>query len=400
MIIDLAFENFCSFADEAFQSFEIGKKPARSHYDVVLDGNERLNKAVAVIGPNGAGKTQFLKPLAFLSWFMSSSFLSGDPDSRLPLRPHALHDGKPSKFTLRFVIDNEVYKYNLKIKNKLVVSESLYRKTSHLYSYVFVREFKTDEDGGDVVDYKQQNFSFVSKKAKEIRRNASLLAAAFNYDVPEAEIFVRFAHRIQHNLNVFGRHNYDDGALLGAAEELVENEHLLAHLSECILDLDLGLSSVTIRKEKFFDSESGEEKEVAIPYGVHESKKGSFELRFMEESSGTKSAFVLLARILPVLDQGGIAVIDEIDNDLHPHMLPHLLDLFKHKETNPHDAQIIFSCHTPEILNLLQKHQVYLVEKENLESDAWRLDEVIGLRADDNLYAKYMAGALEAVPNL
>ena len=81
-------------------------------------------------------------------------------------------------------------------------------------------------------------------------------------------------------------------------------------------------------------------------------------------------------------------------------MLPHILDLFKFKSTNPHDAQIIFSCHTSEILNLLQKHQLYLVEKDNLESIAWRLDDVIGLRVDDNLYAKYMAGALDAVPNL
>jgi predicted ATPase len=81
-------------------------------------------------------------------------------------------------------------------------------------------------------------------------------------------------------------------------------------------------------------------------------------------------------------------------------LLPHILDLFKHEHSNPHDAQIIFTCHTPEILNLLMKHQVYLVEKENQESEAWRLDEVTGLRADDNLYAKYMAGALSAVPNL
>ena len=104
--------------------------------------------------------------------------------------------------------------------------------------------------------------------------------------------------------------------------------------------------------------------------------------------------------ILPVLEHGGIAIIDEIDNDLHPHMLPKMLDLFKFQHTNPHNAQIIFSCHTPEILNLLKKHQVYLVEKNDLISETWRLDEVIGLRSDDNTYAKYNAGALGAIPNI
>jgi len=100
------------------------------------------------------------------------------------------------------------------------------------------------------------------------------------------------------------------------------------------------------------------------------------------------------------LQHGGVAVIDEIDNDLHPHLIPHLLEWFEFEHTNPHQAQLIFTCHTPEVLNLLQKHQVYLVEKRNQRSEAWRLDDMAGLRADDNLYAKYMAGALGATPEL
>lgn len=399
MITDLVFSNFYSFADEVYLSFEMGKKPASSNYDIPLKGGDRLNKALAVIGPNGSGKTQFIKPLAFLSWFLSSSFLHADPDVTLPYRAHALYEKKPTTFELRFVLGGEQYKYSLTLKDRLVVSEALYHKTSHLYSYLFVREFKENAADKTEVSYKQQNFSFSPKKAKEIRRNASLLAAAYSYDVPEAHMFVQFAHGISHNLNVFGRHNYDDGALLQAAEELAENDKLRAQLADCLSELDLGLQSVEVRQETVFERDSGEEKQIAIPYGIHECKQGQFELRFMEESSGTKSAFVLLARLLPVLANGGVAVIDEIDNDLHPHMLPHLLDLFKYDETNPHNAQIVFSCHTPEVLNLLQKHQVYLVEKEELKSDAWRLDDVVGLRADDNLYAKYMAGALEAIPN-
>jgi predicted ATPase len=123
-------------------------------------------------------------------------------------------------------------------------------------------------------------------------------------------------------------------------------------------------------------------------------------LPFWEESSGTQSAFVLVIPILQTLANGGIVVIDELDNDLHPHLIPALMEWFEFEETNPHHAQLIFTCHTPEVLNLLQKHQVYLVEKQNQRSEAWRLDEVTGLRADDNLYAKYMAGALGATPNL
>lgn len=96
-----------------------------------------------------------------------------------------------------------------------------------------------------------------------------------------------------------------------------------------------------------------------------------------------------------------MVIIDELEADLHPHMLTPILDLFFSPKTNPNKAQIIFTCHSLEVLSLLHKGQVVLVEKDsNCESHAWRLDSVKGVRADDNLYAKYMAGAYGAVPQL
>lgn len=108
-----------------------------------------------------------------------------------------------------------------------------------------------------------------------------------------------------------------------------------------------------------------------------------------------------MSRLLPALAEGGLAVIDEFENDLHPHMLEPILALFASPITNPKRAQLLFTCHAMEVLNVLHKSQVMLVEKsENNESSAWRLDSVEGIRSDDNFYAKYMAGAFGAVPQL
>lgn len=138
-----------------------------------------------------------------------------------------------------------------------------------------------------------------------------------------------------------------------------------------------------------------------MPFGVHQMADGTeFELNFFQESNGTQSAYNILGLILPVLHNGGIAVIDELDNDLHPHLFPEILNLFRSSHTNPHNAQLIFTCHTPEVFNILNKHQIYLVEKTDQISESWRLDEMEGVRNDDNLYAKYMAGAFSAVPNV
>ena len=85
---------------------------------------------------------------------------------------------------------------------------------------------------------------------------------------------------------------------------------------------------------------------------------------------------------------------------MHPHMIEPILELFASRATNPHQAQIIFTSHSVEVMNLLGKSQVILVEKTHCESEAWRLDSMGGVRSQDNLYAKYMSGAYGAVPQL
>lgn len=397
MITKFVFSNFYSFAEKTEVSFEVGKQPSSSLYDVELVDGRRLNKVIAVIGANGSGKTQLLRPLAFLSWFVTSSF-SSDPKSVTPFRAHFLNESKDSYLEIFFNLNNIDYKYKLIINKDYVLHESLHKKTSTQYSYIFIRE--RNELG---YRFKQNGFGFSTKLVENIREDVSIISAAYTYGIEAAIEFEQFFHKFYFNINVSGRNHYHDDALLESAKYFYNNESIQVKMLRIICDLDLGLSAVRL-EEITKKNDNNQSEKFYLPLGVHsidnDEYHTEFYLPFHEESSGTKSAFVLLREILPILENGGIAIIDEIDNDLHPHMLPKLLELFKFQHTNPHNAQIIFSCHTPEILNILKKHQVYLVEKNDLMSEAWRLDKVTGLRADDNIFAKYNAGALGAVPNI
>ena len=393
MILELRFSNFYSVADEAVISFEMGKKPTQSGYDIFLANGDRINKAIAVVGANGAGKTQLVKAFAFLNWFTTDSFLAGNGDSSIPYAAHSLHKDKPTVFSLRFLVAGEEYKYEVSLHNNKVLKEALYQKTSKYFSYVFVRE--STEQGYRV---KQQAFGFPPAQAQTLRANASLLAAAQSYGVLAARPVLAVINRTNHNLNVTGRHYFQPQNVLERARCYYDLPELSERMNAAICEFDLGIAEVSIRKMEQTNP-NGEVETLYLPVALHKAGDRVFELPFLQESTGTQSAFVLLSLVLPVLMNGGLAVIDEIDNDLHPHMLPKLLDWFRFEHTNPHQAQIIFTCHTPEVINLLSKHQVYLVEKEEQCTQSWRLDEVKGVRADDNLYAKYMAGALSAVPN-
>ena len=69
--------------------------------------------------------------------------------------------------------------------------------------------------------------------------------------------------------------------------------------------------------------------------GLHEFNEQKKQLPIQYESAGTKQLFILLKTILQVLDRGGIAVLDEIDINLHPEIVLALFDLFIQPETNP-----------------------------------------------------------------
>lgn len=163
------------------------------------------------------------------------------------------------------------------------------------------------------------------------------------------------------------------------------------------MDCDLGINNIEINN--IVDKSSKEE--FYLPFFNHIGLEKDFEVPLFLESSGTQSIFSLLYRILPILEKGGIAIVDEFECNIHPQMLEKFVTLFADKKTNKNNAQLIFSCHSPELLDHLQNTQIILVEKnEHGISTAFRLDSISNIRNDENIYAKYMARTFGAIPNL
>ena len=109
----------------------------------------------------------------------------------------------------------------------------------------------------------------------------------------------------------------------------------------------------------------------------------------------------MLSFIFPALKKGSICLIDEIESNLHPNILPAVVNLFTSEETNPKGAQLICTTHMPILMADLSKYQIFLVEKnKDCESEVYRLDEVKEVRSDDNLFKKYLAGAYGGIPDI
>ena len=394
MILYYKFKNFYSFAEETLVDFRLTGKAPQNRLSHALASGQRVSKVMAVIGPNASGKTTLIKPLAFLSWFVGGSFFSRD--KTILTKSHFFADSDICEFEAAFEVDEVQYRYELEVSEEQVYREALYKKHTKSFSYLFRREWnKTSQQ----YDYSQQGFGFSKADAQRVAKHVSIISAAAQYGVGSALRLVDMADTVQHNLNKLGRRHYGPSSLFQAAEFYSDQPAYMADMSKLLNQFDLGLENVDILEREV--QQGSELVKVKIPYGVHRREDKLLSLPLTSESSGTQSAFVLLHLLLPALAEGGLAVIDEMEADLHPHMIEPIINLFLNKETNPHNAQIIFTCHAVNVLNWLNKGQVMLVEKcQEGNSEAWRLDSIDGVRADDNLLAKYNAGAYGATPNI
>ena len=391
------FKNFFSFAEETEVSFQLNRQVPASDLVFLSPSGVRLSKAVAAIGPNASGKTNVLKPLAFLGGFVSDSFTSRKPEDEIPVQAHFFSDSKDSRFEIEFEVNGRHYRYRLVVNPERVVHESLHLKTSKYFSFIFRRDW---HEPSSAYDIRQQKFGFAAGEAKKVRPNASLIATAAQYNVPLAKELADYFSRFHSNVSYSGQNDFETRDVFEAADFFIDRPALRTQMSEILSSLDLGLDEVIIESRPVLGSEAGKKGKYNIPLGIHRKGRRKLELPFWNESSGTQAAFVLLEKILPALEHGGVVIIDEMEADLHPDMITAMLDLFIDPERNPHNAQVIFTCHALEILNDLQKEQVILIEKDtNGFSEAWRLGDMKGVRRDDNLYAKYRAGAYGAVPN-
>jgi len=399
------FKNFYSFKDEQLVDLTLKANSTTSSLDQPwLD--TRITKVLAVMGANGSGKSNMLKPLAFLSWFCSESFKSMDNSDSLPIYQHICNKKEPSEIEICFVdrrgnkdeLHHVEFKYFLKFNKKMVIHEELKYKSSRLFSSVFYRKYDESTDSYKV---KSAESEFTLSELKTVPQNASAISYFRRKGgniIAEAMHYIFYS--IENNLNVFGKSNFNYGKVLEATEYYSQDPEVFEKAKKYLTRMDFGLDDIIIKKEDIIDKKTGESEQRVLPYGIHTHEGKQFDIPFIMESTGTQACYYFIYKLISALHYGGVAVIDELDSDLHPYMIRELIDMFANDGINKLCSQLIFSCHTAEILKSLNKHNVYLVEKTNSISEAWRLDDIQGLRSQDNLYSKYITGALGGVPDI
>lgn len=401
MIIELKCENFYSIKDETVIDFAVTENnPKGGAYRTVglPEQKKRASLLNVFIGPNASGKSNIVKALAILKHLIVDSQADHDEIGIYYFSSHAKRLNDATRLGAKFSIDKKIFEYMFEFNHKQILSEELneFSKTSDRFTEkkVFARKWNEIRGAYDYRFYDER----IKLMAKDLRKNASIISVA--KQLPRYEFAQYIADywdkNVMGNMQFGGAPDADVRMAIPYIDKVIDNEALHERVNALLRSLDVGFDDIERRE---FKLGSG----TFYNYYVnHKYKGGSFATPWHDESSGTQRLFRILSMAAIVLSEKNATLfIDELDAQLHPDLSEAIVELFHDSDVNVNGAQLIFNTHNHRILTNLDKQQIFLVEKnESGNTEVWRLDEVEGVRADDNYYAKYMAGAFAAKPRI
>lgn len=389
MLISFQLANYRSFAEPARLDWTVGAQAPDDYRFLMADG-QRVVKLLGLFGANASGKTNLLRALTLLAEFATDSF-QAPPAAPLPFEPHFFQAEKPIGLELEFLLpeSGQRYRYALQLTRERVLHESLKIKSSRFFSRVFEREWR---DGA----YKVVGLG--ERHQANLRQNVSWLSWLAQYNLVESQALLTYFRRLRGNVKSMGRVPHFIH-VFPAIETYRTQPQFKAQFIQHLANWDLAIDDVV------FERLEGLPAEIApympwMAFCIHRRGERSARVPIFDESSGTLGLFSLLSVVLPVLAAGGVAVVDELEADLHPHMLAAVLDLFIRPETNPKAAQLLFATHADWLMDSLHKSQIGLVERQGDQSQVFRLSDVKGVLPRENHAARYRAGAYGGVPEL
>ena len=345
-----------------------------------------------VYGPNGGGKSNLLQALSCLISTIVKPIHDLEKtreniiiQQRVSYEPFMLDETsreQPTEFELFFCQGKNEYRYYLALLNEEIVSESLYWRAigGKRTGTVFEREYSKIELGSSI--------SKASINTSVNPKMPYLSFLAINYDIPviaevqswfESCIIQNYANPVVDHMVVFS-----------------QNESVKSRILQALNDMGIDLSGYR------FDDE---EKQLYTQRTVNGKV---YELKYSDESDGTKKLIAALPVLLLALQEGRLVIIDELDAKLHPKLLRYVISMFKNPKLNTRGAQLLFTSHDMTTMKntVFRRDEIWFAaENPNHESEIYSLYEI---RREDNervnstaaFDKQYMEGRYGANPYL
>ena len=379
MILELRLSNMFSLRDEvtlSMQAANIKTKKARTlDRNLFSVGGEQMLKSVAVFGANASGKSNVIKAIRTCVGMIRSSH-NYNEDTVFDFMPFKFegYDQQPSSFYVRFIMQGVEYEYSFSMTQTEILTEQLYYYPNGRRSLVFSRDERKGPDKKDIYEFK-----FALKRPMDVAANTS-----------RKTLFISRASQMDRELakQVF-RYFCDDIILdyhLPTTESL---DQMLKEQKQTLLDVlrtaDSDIVDIQMRGDNIVTYHRNNP-DIAFDFET-------------EESEGTKTLFHMMIRMIDIIRNGRVLLIDEIGNSLHTQLVEFIIGMFNSGEC----AQIIYTSHDTHLLNtdFQRRDQVYFVNKrEDGSSDLYSLFDYKDFRDTMDMEKAYLQGRFDAIPYL
>jgi len=393
MIVEFTVGNFLSFNKKRTLGFEARGSVSELKNNFFTFEKQKLLRSVVLYGANSSGKSNLIKAFDTMKDCVLLSVKLNETDE-LDYSPFLLSsdsENQPTFFEVVFISQNQMFRYGFEYSQTAIINEWLFEiKKSTKEDVFFIRT-----DKGIAVSDK-----FVEGKGKEESTNNNRLFISL-----VAQLGGKTANKI---LQWFADYSVISG--ISHTNYRIFSQNMFLNQSvgfEESLDLfqrlKLGFQNV-----QFVESD----KKISLNTIHHKYDKNGSVIDTISwnkdkyESEGTKKLIDFSGPIFDTLQNGKILIIDELDSKLHPLITMQIIKLFNSPETNPNNAQLLFTTHDTNLLttDIFRRDQIWFTEKDEIEqTDLYSLDDFVfadgtKVRKDANLEKNYIAGRYGAIP--
>lgn len=285
----------------------------------IADGLYTFNN-IAFVGKNASGKTTALDLLDCCYSILSNFYLENKNYSF-----ENIH------LEIYFYEENNIYKYITDLSNKNMSSKAVF-SNQELYVKPYYKSYLST-----ILD--MEGFTKLTFEAN-LPNTTSILF----FLLKESNLTT------YHNANGFGKDTYKE--LFNLINQNVISNELLSKIIHLFDDNITNLIKIDDINYKLVLKD----KELVL---------SSSDL-YNYLSSGTTKGILLYADIISSLKNGNDIIIDEIENHFHKTLVENIINLYKDKSVNKHNATLYFSTHYPELLDLFNRRDnIYICRQEN-----------------------------------
>lgn len=424
MLVSFSVENFRSILSLNMDlAYAEGKAPNSyrlSPVHVFFEKNKmRVVPCLAIFGANASGKTNFVKSLTNLQILLKKNIED-------VYHPNLIHKNyNPTKYSISFFVDNDLYIYSIYFTGSEISYESLsingevhftiedrqlisYKSSWESYPMKKLNDILKVECSINTSDGYIQQKSFLSIIYKNYQGLDNVINRAFEFidsllvyfpgSLPSIEVLLSYANK---NSKI-----YNENKLLPETAKILKkfdfDIELLTYKERIFETQNDFIKFVMSDPNSFNEGCNFEEKRLRVLYAVHRDIYGdNVEFKLSEESSGTQTLVKLIMIMLISLERGSPLVIDEIDRAIHPFILNCILDIYKDKQYNSNNSQLIFTTHTTDILenNNIRVSEIGLIDKtKKYGTILKRASDFKEIRNVHNFRNLYCSGKLSAIP--